>query len=125
MVDHDEKRYLRSMQRYGRPIEKTELHYDPHKQFATLGKSESQKKSERSTSNIKDAEKKLIDVISANPGIQFGEIREKVPGNNQHLIRLLKTLETKGIIRLDGKGRRGSPHSYFPAELPGEAERAA
>lgn len=125
MVDHDEKRYLRSMQRYGRPIEKTELHYNSHKQFATMGKSESQRKSERSVTGIKDKERKLMDVIFAHPGIGLKGIMEKVPGSSQDTIRQLKDLETKGIIRLDGKGRRGSPHSYHPAEMPTEAVPAA
>lgn len=120
LVDPNGKRSLRSMQRYGRELERTDLHFDPIRLTLSLGQSESQKSSESTLFKVKDIQKRIGDYIAANPGAPQHQILEAIPGNKQRLIRELKAMETKAMIRTEGTGRRGNPLLYFQADIPME-----
>jgi hypothetical protein len=124
LVDHTGKRFLRSMQRYGREIERTELHFDPFRRIATLGESESRKSEQKAMFRVKDLRKRLIEYITANPGAEHQQIVENIPGNAQQIHRELRAMQGDGAVRTDGTGRRGNPYVYFPGEVPTESSNA-
>jgi len=121
LVDPTGKRFLRSMQRYGRELERTELHFDPFRLTFNLGQSESAKSKDKAIFKVNDLQKRIVDFISTNPAAQQKAITDAIPANKQHVLRELKAMESKGAIRTKGTGRRGNPLIYFPADIPMEA----
>src|SRR5260370_21123025 len=121
LVDHTGKRFLRSMQRYGRELERTELHFDPFRLTFNLGQSESAKSKDKAIFKVNDLQKRIGEFIATNPAAQQKAITDAIPANKQHVLRELKAMEIKGAIRTKGTGRRGNPLVYFPADIPMEA----
>jgi hypothetical protein len=121
LVDHAGKRYLRSMQRYSRELERTELHFDPFRLTFSLGQSESSKSKEKAIFKVKDLQKRIMDFICSNPSTQQKAITDAIPANKQQILRELKEMEAKGVITTKGTGRRNNPTLYFPAAIPMEA----
>lgn len=117
LVDHLGKRFLRTMQRYGREKERTELHFDPLRGIATLGESETQKSEQRSLFKTKDTQQRLLEYIVANPGARQQQIIDSIPGSSFQIIRELKAMQVKNMIRTEGTGRKGNPLSYFAASI--------
>lgn len=117
LVDHAGKRFIRTMQRYGREIERTELHFDRLRGVSTLGKSETEKSAEKSIHKVSDTRKQIIDFIAKNPGTTQQQIIENVSASTRNINHELKTLVRDKIIRTTGTGRKGSPYLYSPIDI--------
>ncbi len=118
IVDHANKRFLRTMQRYGRPLERTELHFDQFRLTFSLGQSESQKSKDKAIFKVTKLQKSIVDFIAENPGAQQTAITEAIPANKQHVLDELKAMKKGGALRTEGTGLRGKPYTYFIADIP-------
>lgn len=116
-VDHAGKRFIRTMQRYGMEMERTELHFDRLRGISTLGKSGTQKIAEKAAFKVDDTRKQIIDFIVKNPGTTQQQIIENVRVSTRDLIHELKALKQGQIISVTGTGRKGNPYLYSPADI--------
>lgn len=117
------KRFLRTMQRYGPELERTELEFNKFKGVATLGQSDSSKAEQKQLFKKNELRGLLLNHIAQNPGAKQRDILSAVPGNTRHKIDELRTMKQRGLVEEHGTGRRGDAKIYYLAEIP--VEKAA
>jgi hypothetical protein len=104
-------RTIEVIQRYGRPIPETVLHYDPETRFITAG--ETLERAE--TINMKES---IADFLKMQPEpVCERDIKEGLDGNNRHKQTALRELVAEGRVERQGIGKKGDPYKFSLAHF--------
>lgn len=114
------RRYLRSLQRYGREIERAELYLDKETGILSIGRSASENREALTVTRASELESSIIRYIASAKKATRKDARQAVKANAQKVNRALDSLAERGLLVCTGSGKNSDPLFYSLAELPTE-----
>lgn len=113
------KRYLRSVQRHGRELEKTDLHFDEATGTLRLGRSDSERNVAVSVQRDTQLEKDIIDFVKSRGIVSNADLRKGVTGNAKKKGAVIDRL-VGVLLDRTGTGKPGDGYMYSLRPIPEE-----
>ncbi len=114
------RRYLRSLQRYGREVERAELFLDKETGILSLGRTASESREAVTVTRASELESSITRYIGSAKKATRKDVRLAVKANAQKVNRALDNLADRGVLVCTGSGKNSDPLFYSHAELPTE-----
>jgi hypothetical protein len=105
-------RSISSSQRYGKPIEETQLDWNPDIRELSLGMTTSEVRESAIEATGYRVEEDLLRYVTDHPGCSQQDILRDVPGKGILKLHTILKLVDEGVFTQSGKGIKGSPYTY-------------
>jgi RecA-family ATPase len=111
-------RYIRTIQRYGRSRERTEVIFDYETGALRLGLSTSQARETSAACTRNERESAILNFVRIKGTVKAEDIRKAIGCNGTVASDALRTLVQRGELAPTGSGKKGDPFIYSVVSVP-------